>query len=285
MNLRYLRDVALYSAMVLAGACGSGPGDDEVIEADLQLYVFDCGRIRFEDVTAFGVSNDETDIRELVVPCYVVANGGRHLLWDGGLPSSLATSGKFEGDGVEMWLDVPLAEQLAGIGIDMASFDFAAYSHMHMDHVGVANEVVGATVLIQRSEYEAAFADEVTNPVFDPALYSNIAKSEKILLDGDHDVFGDGRVRIVSAPGHTPGHQVLWIDLENVGPVVLSGDLYHLPISREERRVPQWNTDREQTLEAMTRVEALIEDTGATLWIEHDLATFENLDKAPAYYD
>jgi hypothetical protein len=39
------------------------------------------------------------------------------------------------------------------------------------------------------------------------------------------------------------------------------------------------------TLASMDRVEALVKDTGATLWIEHELALFETLKKAPAYYD
>jgi glyoxylase-like metal-dependent hydrolase (beta-lactamase superfamily II) len=167
----------------------------------------------------------------------------------------------------------------------MNSFDFAAYSHMHFDHVGVANEVIGATLIIQKKEYEAAFADEVTVPGFDPNLYNSLKDAERIVIDGDHDVFGDGRVRIISAPGHTPGHQVLFIDLENSGPVVLSGDLYHFAISREDTRVPTFNVDRELTLESMNRVEALVAETGASFWIEHELAFFEQLNKAPAYYD
>ncbi len=39
------------------------------------------------------------------------------------------------------------------------------------------------------------------------------------------------------------------------------------------------------TLASMDRVEALVEETGATLWIEHELALFETLDLAPAWYD
>ena len=116
-------------------------------------------------------------------------------------------------------------------------------------------------------------------------LYVNLKDAERILIEGDHDVFGDGRVRIISAPGHTPGHQVLFIDLENTGPVVLSGDLYHFAISRQDRRVPAFNVDRDLTLTSMDRVEALVEETGAALWIEHELAFFEQLNTAPEYYD
>ena len=184
-----------------------------------------------------------------------------------------------------MRLDRTLNEQLADIGLNMSSFDFMAFSHMHFDHVGVANEVDGATLIIQRAEYDAAFADPVTMPGADPSLYDKLKDVDRVLIEGDYDVFGDGRVRIISAPGHTPGHQVLFVDLANTGPVVLSGDLYHFAISRAERRVPQFNTDRDATLESMDRVEALLVQTGAEMWIEHELARFEQLNKSPSNYD
>ena len=76
-------------------------------------------------------------------------------------------------------------------------------------------------------------------------LYSELAGSTKTLLAGDHDVFGDGSVTIVSASGHTPGHQVLLLKLKNFGPLVLSGDLYHFEASRRLRAVPAFNTDKD----------------------------------------
>ena len=156
---------------------------------------------------------------------------------------------------------------------------------MHFDHVGVANEVQGSQLIIQRAEYDAAFADPVTLPGADPSLYSNLKDAETLFIAGDHDVFGDGRVRIISAPGHTPGHQVLFIDLVNTGPIVLSGDLYHFALSRTDRRVPTFNVDADATLASMDRVEAFLEEESATLWIEHELALFEQLKKSPGYYD
>ena len=97
----------------------------------------------------------------------------------------------------------------------------------------------------------------------------------------NHDVFGDGRVRILSAPGHTPGHQALFLDLAETGPLVLSGDLYHLRVIREHRRVPVFNVDADMTLASMDRIEAFVAEVGATFWIEHDLALFEGLNKRP----
>ncbi len=272
-------------ATLLLCACSRGdiPGTDHSVA--LRLYEFDCGRLSFDSVEGFSIADDETDVRVLAVPCYMVEHNGRRLLWDGGLPSAVVNADETEVAGFRMQLDRTLEAQLMVMGLDMSSFDFMAFSHMHFDHVGVANEVVGATLLIQESEYDAAFADPVTVPGYDPTYYEKLEFADRVLLDGDHDVFGDGKVRIISAPGHTPGHQVLFVDLPNTGPVVLSGDLYHFALSREARRVPQFNVDADQTLAAMDRVEALVDETGAQFWIEHELARFQTHKKAPSYYD
>jgi hypothetical protein len=66
---------------------------------------------------------------------------------------------------------------------------------------------------------------------------------------------------------------------------VLSGDLYHFQMSRKLRRAPAFNTDAQQTLRSMDKVEALLESEGAKLWIEHEMALAESLNMAPAYYD
>lgn len=257
-------------------------------QASLKLYVFNCGMFEFESVETFGVGDEETDVRRLAVPCYVIEHERGRLLWNGGLPSGFAAADGWQGEeAMRMRLDRTLPEQLAEMGLGMDAFDYVAFSHLHFDHIGVANEVVGATWLIQRPEYEAAFADAETaqRVGFDPSLYASLREGEVEVLEGEHDVFGDGRVRILPAPGHTPGHQVLFIDLAETGPVVLSGDLYILRLGREERRVPSFNYDAEQTRASMDAVEAFLEAVGAELWIEHELAWFEQLRKAPAYYN
>lgn len=281
--IRYI--AILLCAFLAASGCRVDVSREGGSKSALKLYVFDCGMLRFKSIKSFSISDSETDVRDLIVPCYVVEHAKGRLLWDGGLPSKTAEVNGWQGKGRLSRLDRTLSEQLPGIGMDMSSFDYAAFSHMHFDHVGVANEVNGATLIIQKAEYETTFGDEVTVPAVDPMLFENLRNAERIIIDGDYDVFGDGRVRIISAPGHTPGHQVLFLDLATTGPVVLSGDLYHFAISRKERRVPKFNVDRDMSLISIERVEALVEDTGATLWIEHELEFFEQLNKAPAYYD
>jgi N-acyl homoserine lactone hydrolase len=88
-------------------------------------------------------------------------------------------------------------------------------------------------------------------------------------------------VVILSAPGHTPGHQVLFIDLEEYGPVVLSGDLYPTKENREKRLVPSFNFDRDSTLASMERIEAFIEERGARMIVQHSVEDYEALPHSP----
>ena len=253
--------------------------------ANVRLTIFDCGLIYVYDVRTFSLTNEETTVRELFVPCYLIEHPDGRLLWDAGLPPSMVGQGRIESPpDMAMSYENSLIDQLAELSLTPADIDFAAYSHMHFDHVGAANAFSSATLLIQDTEYQAAFVDK-DNPYFQPDLYEGLVDSEKEILSGDHDVFGDGSVVIISAPGHTPGHQVLSLKLDNFGPLILSGDLYHFRKSRELRRAPQFNVDAEQTFRSMDKVEALIKAEGATFWIEHDKALADTLDLAPAYYD
>jgi glyoxylase-like metal-dependent hydrolase (beta-lactamase superfamily II) len=263
-------------------ACVAGTRTEE----PLKLYVLDCGMLRFESVEAFGIADDETDVRDLAVPCFVIEHERGRMLWDGGLPSELAETPGWQGEGgMRMRLDRTVGEQFADMELDTSSFDYVAFSHMHFDHIGVANELRGATLIIQKPEYEAAFADEVTVPGFDPTLYAGLRDLEHLVIEGEHDVFGDGRVRLIPAPGHTPGHQVLFVDLAATGPVVLSGDLYHFRFSRENKRVPNFNVDEQASRESMERIEGFLAEAGAELWIGHELAWFEQKKKAPLFYE
>lgn len=293
---------ALLGATALAGCGEPLTGQDEVAKKvvsaqaintpaesdELRLYVFNCGQIRMNSVEAFGLSNDETDVRELVVPCYVIEHPKGTLLWDGGLPS--ATAAKLgwsaEDQGASVRLDKTLAQQLSSMKFDLNSFDYVAFSHIHFDHVGVANEVKNATWLVQEADFDAAFLPEGQSlgPAVEPDLLREIKNSATLKLNGDHDVFGDGRVRLISAPGHTQGHQVLFVNLAEYGPLVLSGDLYHFRFSRAQRRVPLFNVNVDQTLASMDKVESLVKEEGAEFWIEHDLALFQTLKTAPDFY-
>ncbi|MEM7216847.1 MAG: N-acyl homoserine lactonase family protein [Pseudomonadota bacterium] len=282
--------IAAVVVFVLGGCAVQGPNDNHTLEAHAspRLYVFDCGTIYYDTIAAFGVNDDESDVREMIVPCYLIDHPAGRLFWDGGLPIAQAGSSERVEAAPGLYTVYPrsVVDQLARLNLTPDDIEQVSFSHLHFDHAGAANLFAKSQLLIQQAEYDTAFGPVEQLPTgFVPSLYSELRDSRRRLLNGDHDVFGDGSVQIISTPGHTPGHQVLLVRLANYGPVVLSGDLYHFRFSRAQRRTPAFNTSRERTLQAMDRVEALLVAEGATLWIEHDMALFKTLAKSPAYYD
>src|SRR5260370_18486855 len=90
-------------------------------------------------------------------------------------------------------------------------------------------------------------------------------KSSKttIIAKDDYDVFGDKTVVIKAAPGHSPGHQVLFLKLRKTGPVVLSGDLYHYPEERKLNKIPTTAFNADQTEASRVAIEPFSHKTGA----------------------
>src|SRR5713226_3359005 len=115
-----------------------------------------------------------------------------------------------------------------------------------------------------------------------PADVTHVAVSH---THGDHVVFSDGSVTIVSTPGHTPGHQSLLVKLPKTGWLLLSGDAVHFQDNWTHKRVPSMNFNRDQTLASLQRIATLLEERKAQLWINHDKSQSERLRYAPAYYD
>lgn len=254
----------------------------------LRLYAMDCGQLTIKDAAMFSDTGDyDGKSLKAVVSCYLIQHPKGTLLWDAGLNDQIAqTPGGVDAGGGNFHLQVskPLLPQLAKVGVTPENLSFIAFSHLHFDHTGNANAFGKSTWLMNKAELAAAMGDPPSTAM-DPMQISAHKTAKVELLSGDHDVFGDGRVRIVAAPGHTPGHQVLMLDLAKAGPVILSGDLYHTHENRKERNVPIFNTNRADTLASFDRVEKLIKNRKARFVVQHVQADLDALPKFPAYLD
>jgi N-acyl homoserine lactone hydrolase len=119
-----------------------------------------------------------------------------------------------------------------------------------------------------------------------PSTYSALRQSKTLIFKADeHDVFGDGTVIVRWAPGHTPGHQVLYLKLAKAGGVMLSGDLYRYPEERALDRVPTFEFNPEQTRASRVAIDSFSKKTGAQLWIQHDFNGNAKLKKSLNFYD
>ena len=101
-----------------------------------------------------------------------------------------------------------------------------------------------------------------------------------ILLDGEHDLFGDGSVVCLPTHGHTPGHQSLRVRLA-AGEVVLAADSCYFCRTLRERRLPRNVDDREAMLASLDRLAGL-ERGGARIFFGHDGEFWNSVPQAPA---
>lgn len=255
-------------------------------DVPVRLYVFDCGKLTVEDPSRFNFSRSELAVLDLAVPCYLIAHPKGRLMWDTGVvPDNLFQPGGRPATKEYATAWRPLLAQLTEAGFSPASVTYLALSHAHWDHIANASAFAGATWLVRAAERDAILGNP--SPVrTDPSMFTALRHAKTILITtDDFDVFGDGSVVIKFTPGHTAGHQVLYVKLARTGPVVLSGDLYHYPEELKIPRVPAGDVNKEQTLASRAALDAFLKKTGAQLWIQHDLAVFEKQRKAPAYYD
>jgi N-acyl homoserine lactone hydrolase len=254
--------------------------------SSLRLYVFDCGKLDIPDITPYRLTRAEIATSLMSVPCYLVAHPRGTLMWEvGAVPDSLIPPG---GTGTLRRYGTsskPLKAQLAEISYRPADIDYLAFSHFHWDHLGNANDFASATWLVRQKERNAMFA-EPPSPRTERAHFERLRTAKTVIVTApDHDVFGDGTVVIKSAPGHSPDHQVLFVNLPRTGPLVLSGDLYHYPEERTLDRVPSTEFDAAETAASRAAIDAFLARTRAQLWIEHDYMADAKLKKSPQFYD
>jgi N-acyl homoserine lactone hydrolase len=251
----------------------------------LRLYVFDCGKLNIPDTSPYQLKKEELATSVMSVPVFLVAHPKGTLIWDtGAVPDSSFQPGR-PGTLRYAVSTRTLTAQLAEVGYAPSDITYLALSHFHWDHVGNANVFAASTWLVPKSERDIMFA-QPPSPRTEPANFSSLKNSKTIFITkAEYDVFGDGSVIIKSAPGHSPGHQVLFLKLAKTGPVVLSGDLYHYPEERKLHKIPTTEFNQEQTIASRAEVESFLQKTGAQLWIQHDFTANAKLKKAPEFYE
>ncbi|HEY3826825.1 MAG TPA: N-acyl homoserine lactonase family protein [Bryobacteraceae bacterium] len=256
-----------------------------------RLYVFDCGLLTMSAPATFGFTKEEVGEKQpFAVPCYLVVHPKGTLMWDVGVIPDAQVNGSTQGIST---VTKTLRSQMAEIGYKPEDIKYLALSHMHSDHTANANDFAGSTWLVHQKERDAMFA-----PPPPPgagrgrggpqatATYIKLKDSKTVILpESDYDVFGDGTVVIKYAPGHTPGHQILFLRLKQSGPILIAGDLYHLQQEITMHRFPTFEFDKDESAKSRVQVEAFLKQSGARLWVEHDLPTFTLLKKSPDFYE
>lgn len=163
---------------------------------------------------------------------------------------------------------------LTSAGFDPAQVGTVILTHLHFDHGGGLLQLPNARVLVQAREW-AVLGDErqVAIGSYNPDDVD--LDHDRLELDGDHDVFGDGTVTCLLTDGHTAGHQSVRVITES-GTYVVCGDCCYLRRSLEDEHLPNFGFDRDRQLESIRRV-ASERAAGATLLFGHDPDQFARI--------
>ncbi len=169
----------------------------------------------------------------------------------------------------------PLEAALAGVGLAPSDLALAVVSHLHLDHAGGIATLSAAGVPVAVQAEELAFARDggaLFEEGFVAADWSDPATRWR-LLEGDTEVAPG--VRVLSTPGHTPGHASLRVDLPESGTWIFAADaadlaqnlLDHVPCGYAAGGTDR---DRRRADESFARLLAEARDTDARLVPGHD---------------
>ncbi len=200
------------------------------------------------------------------VPAYLIETADERILIDTGLnPAATADPAGFYGRpeaGIfELEVEQDITEQ-----VDVNTLSKVVLTHLHFDHVGALGLLPTAIpIVIQRREWEGGHdAGAIARNFFFPRDYAT-GEREVVLVDGDHDLLGDGSVQLLSTPGHTPGHQSVRVGER----LILGADVTHFAATLEDRRFPSFADDFAAQDRSASRL-CELREAGATVLPGHD---------------
>jgi N-acyl homoserine lactone hydrolase len=251
----------------------------------MRLYAFHCGGDR-SDRAIFDPFDPDVGTK-IYAPYffYLVQHPHGNVLFDSGVHPAMRDDphGRLgeaaDAIVVEMAPDDDVVSQLGKLGLKPRDIDHVVQSHLHFDHAGGLEFFPEATIYVQRSELSFAYWPAVyQRGMYIRADFDHPLRWKE--LDGEYDMFGDGRVVLIPTPGHTPGHQSMLVRFDDE-PIVLLSDATYMMEKMRQRLLPAilWNPDA--MVASWERVEDIERRLGARLICTHDVDFRETMKLAP----
>jgi glyoxylase-like metal-dependent hydrolase (beta-lactamase superfamily II) len=235
----------------------------------IEIHPLECGTITAAAALfQIGLTGD----RVVPVMAFLIKHPSRgRAVFDTGLPPSYegrAIMGRYHCS-APAGRDV--ASRLRALDVDPGKVERLVISHSHFDHIGAADLLPNADIIIHRAECEAALAEDERRQ----GRISLGLGHRRILTGDSYDLFGDGGVEVFATPGHTCGHQSLRVKRAG-GHDILAGDACYFCETLEAEGVQPHPHDREMYLATLRRLKAMAHG-GDFLVPGHDLGFLERL--------
>ena len=209
----------------------------------MRLFGCVCGQFH-TSAEGFGMSG--AGRVAVPVPFYVIEHPQGVTLFDCGLHAQVGDADNAYRKALQSQdMDITFSAEetvtrhLERLDIDPGRVRYVVLSHLHFDHAGGLHQIPNATLVVQQTEWAAGFDDEIAARYFLPRPYFDLGHPVR-LVDGEHDLFGDGAVTCIPSPGHTPGHQSLRVRSAQGDHILVSDACYHGEAA-ETRRFPAFS--------------------------------------------
>jgi len=248
----------------------------------VKLYAMTCGTLT--GAMANMMEGGEGEVT-LPIPSYLIEHPKGTVLFDSGMhPDCQRDPTARAGARIGAWFKFDyrpgdeVSARLQAIGRDPAEIDILINSHLHFDHVGGNALIPNATVVIQKPEWEAGMDPDIAAlRGFNRADFDLGHKIK--MIEGEHDLFGDGSLVLFPTYGHTPGHQSLKLKLAS-GEIVLAADACYFCRTLAERRLPVRVHDRDAMHASLEKL-AQLQKGGARIFFGHDSEFWKTVPQAP----
>ena len=253
----------------------------------MKLQFVSAGRLRLKK-SVYIKSADRSETFEAPVISALIRHKQGNVLFDTGCHPSVVEHGDERwGPLMKVMTPVMRAEDtllpsLACVGVGPDDIDIVVNSHFHPDHCGCNQFFKKATILAHASEIEAAKATGAEAAGYLRADWDHQQPMDPV--NGERDVFGDGRLVLIPLPGHTPGTLGAAVHLDRDGSFLLASDAVSLRESLDTDTSPRntWNADALHDSYGEIR---RIEKSGATVICGHDDEQWQSLRKGVETYE
>jgi len=262
--------------------------------SDIRLYMLQSGSLKCK-VHNIKMNQGGGADYQIPVPFFLLTHPDGHTIIDGGNAVETAQDPRgYWGDITDVYWPVMREDegcvaQLAKLGIKAEDVRYVLQSHLHLDHTGAVGRFPNATHIVQRREYEYAF----TPDWFAAGGYIRKDFDRPNLkwqfLDGEHtdlyDIYGDGTLKTIFTPGHSPGHQSMLVTLPNSGAIMLTIDAAYTTDHWEEKALPGFMSSAVEAVRSVQKMRAIAERTRSLVVTGHDPDAWSTFRHAPEYYD
>jgi N-acyl homoserine lactone hydrolase len=252
----------------------------------VKMHVLSGGRLRMKK-SIYLPDADRQETIELPVSCFLLRHPQGNVLFDTGCHPSTAINAEERWGGMAKAMvpiskpDENVVDQLKVVGLVPEDIDVVVNSHFHTDHCGCNEFFKKATVICHARELAAAREADAEKKGILLADWNHPMPIDTI--EGQRDLFNDGRIVLLPVPGHTPGMTAALVALDQSGSFFLASDSVALRANLERDINPRNTWDPELSRKSMEEIRR-IEASGTTVVYGHDAAQWDSLKKGVDAY-